>query len=437
MSWFFRKSSDNQLTSTAIPFGKEFREKYFDFGDGVVPLNHGSFGMVPNSVQEARYGHIKENAKFLDLFFKETLFVKVNESRKLVAEVVDCDVEDLVFTANATTALNAVLRSYPFEKGDKIVYCNTIYGSCNNTLKFLGDRFDVEMVPVTLNYPLSHQQIVKAYTDVIDNEVAEGQGKVRMAFFDTVSSSPGCLLPYEELINECRKRGVLSCVDGAHGIGMIPLSLRTSKPDFLTSNLHKWFYAPIPCALLYVDKQHHHQIHTLPISASYHKDDEKMDQSQDRTVLGDEFAYTGTYDYSAIMSVPDAYEFINKTCGGMENIQKYCRTLVKQAGELFAKELGTEIMIGKDLDEVLTNLINVRVPLKVAVEDQGRAGAFIQTNLLNKWKTHIPVFGYNDQLWVRLSGQIYVDLDDFKYGVKAFKTVLNEWKKQNPTSVLE
>jgi selenocysteine lyase/cysteine desulfurase len=44
-------------------------------------------------------------------------------------------------------------------------------------------------------------------------------GRVRLAMFDTVLTFPGVRLPWERLVELCREMGVLSLIDGAHGIG--------------------------------------------------------------------------------------------------------------------------------------------------------------------------------------------------------------------------
>jgi selenocysteine lyase/cysteine desulfurase len=43
--------------------------------------------------------------------------------------------------------------------------------------------------------------------------------RVRLVMFDTVLTFPGVRMPWERLVEVCREMGVLSLIDGAHGIG--------------------------------------------------------------------------------------------------------------------------------------------------------------------------------------------------------------------------
>lgn len=396
------------------PFGSDFGKRFFGFGNTIVNLNHGSFGAVPKQILDARVRHMKEIANFPDAFFKFNVFPKVEHSRKLMADFLDADVENLVLVTNATTALNTVLRSYPLSTGDKVLFCNTIYASCLHTLQFLENRQDIVPVQLTLKYPLTDDQIV----DLFSNAIIEHQPKI--VFFDTVSSSPSARIPWERLVEKCRQNGTLSCVDGAHGAGLIPISLRSARPDFFTTNLHKWLFVPNSCAVLYVDKKHHHHVHTMPVSAYYVDDNVTLDPKKEQTRLGDMFVYTGTIDYSAILTIPDALEFRKNVCGGEEAIRTYCKQLAEEGGRLAAQEFGTELLTGGSTD-IITSMVNVRLPLNVPKGERGKVGGDICEYLYRCRDTFIPVFEYNDALWVRFSAQVYLGIEDFKYGIQSLK----------------
>lgn len=74
--------------------------------------------------------------------------------------------------------------------------------------------------------------------------------RVKAAVFDMVVSVPAVRFPFEALVRECKELGVLSVVDGAHGVGMLEVDLGSLGVDFFTSNLHKYYIHPFPSLLL-------------------------------------------------------------------------------------------------------------------------------------------------------------------------------------------
>ena len=89
----------------------------------VTYLNHGSFGACPAPVlavqREWRDRLEREPVTFLDRELEGHLDV----ARVAVGRFLGADPDGLVFVPNATTALNAVLRSLRFEAGDELLTC--------------------------------------------------------------------------------------------------------------------------------------------------------------------------------------------------------------------------------------------------------------------------------------------------------------------------
>lgn len=154
--------------------------------------------------------------------------------------------ETLVFIPNATTGINTVLRNLVFENGDHILYFATVYGAVEKTVLYITETTPAEAVKVGYTYPVEDEWLVDQLRNKVQEIKATG-GRVRLAIFDTVVSMPGVRMPFERLTEVCKELGVLSCVDGAHGIGHIPLDFSTFDPDFFVSNCHK--YAAFPSSL--------------------------------------------------------------------------------------------------------------------------------------------------------------------------------------------
>ena len=59
---------------------------------------------------------------------------RLEPARVKVARFVGARPQDLVFVPNATTAINAVLGSYQFRRGDELLTTNHDYNACHNVL---------------------------------------------------------------------------------------------------------------------------------------------------------------------------------------------------------------------------------------------------------------------------------------------------------------
>ena len=159
------------MSNPIVPFGKQFRAKYFtNMDDEVFPVNHGSYGLTPTPVLEKYLDLIVKNASYTDKFMKYGIKDSYVESLKAVGKVLNCDYHNLAFVDNATSGVNTILRSYPLKKGDKLVIQSTVYGACGNTVKFLHDRYGVEFIVVDLNYPITDEEILSKFERVFVEE---------------------------------------------------------------------------------------------------------------------------------------------------------------------------------------------------------------------------------------------------------------------------
>ncbi|OWB68817.1 catalytic activity protein [[Candida] boidinii] len=424
-------SQSSQLPK--IPFGKQFREEYFPLDKKITAVNHGSFGLPSKPVLEAYDKVFKEDISYPDRFYNKYMALEIENALKDISTVVNTDHENLAFVPNASAGVNTVLRSYPFQKGDKIIITSTIYGATGNTVKFLENRLGIEIVTLDLNYPLSDDDVLKFFSDAIASNLdKDGKNTIKMCVYDTISSMPGFRIPFEKISQLCKKNGILSMIDGAHGIGIIPIDLKKLQPDFFISNLHKWYYVPRGCALLYVDPKHHKNIHTNPISHTYLDDGFEFDTEElEKRRFIDRFIFTGSINYSSYVSVSAAVKFVNETCGGLQNIWDYCNKLAQDSSKLICEKYNTRPFENDD-KTLTTMLFNILIPLDEKDEEIVAKNSksakfytelrnFVCDYLLDNYNTYTQLGIHNKKLYVRFSAQIYTDIDDFD---KTFKYTL-------------
>lgn len=162
----------------------------------------------------------------------------LDQSREAIAELLNAPAETVVFVPNATTGVNTVLRNLVYEPGDKILYTSSIYGACEKTIQYITETTPASSVRVEYTLPIEDDWLVEQFRKKIADANSAGV-RVKVAVFDTIVSMPGVRLPFERLVKVCKEMGVLSLIDGAHGVGHVELDLGQLDPDFLVSNCHK------------------------------------------------------------------------------------------------------------------------------------------------------------------------------------------------------
>jgi len=233
-------SSSNTLPPPTS-FGRPLRA-LFPFGPSYTPLNHGSYGAIPTYILQHRQALQRSIEARPDVHHRFTFPALLAASRAAVAPLLGAHLDEVVLLANATTGVNTVLRNLSFSPGKDVVLCfDTVYPACLKTVQALGEEqgVSVRMVATEALAPLEDDEVVGMFQAAVKAVKAEGKTP-RVGIFDTVSSLPGIRVPWERLVRLCRQEGMLSLVDGAHGVGHLDLKhVGEVSPDFLVSNCHK------------------------------------------------------------------------------------------------------------------------------------------------------------------------------------------------------
>lgn len=341
---------------------------------------------------------------------------------------------------NATTGVNTVLRNLVFAPGDVIFYFATIYGACEKTVTYITETTPAESRKIEYTYPLSDADLCGAFEKAIQ-EVKDAGQNPKIAIFDTVVSLPGVRMPFERLTSLCKDNGILSLIDGAHCVGHIPIDLTKLDPDFFVSNCHKWLFVPRGCAVMYVPVRNQHLIRsTLPTSHGFTPlpnggaaISNPLPPSKKSSFITN-FEFVGTIDNAPYMCIPAGIKF-RESCtwqgkSGESAIMSFNQDQARKAGVLVSKILGgTEVLENEEGTLGNCCLSNVKLPLEfatVAGGDKAKAvkiAQWIAEILVTEYETFIAILFYADAWWVRLSGQVYLDMSDWDWAGHTLKEV--------------
>ncbi|KAI1860894.1 uncharacterized protein JN550_011209 [Neoarthrinium moseri] len=440
-------SSHDGAGHNSLPeFGSEVL-KHFLFDSDYRNLNHGSFGTIPRHIQN-RLRHYQELYEARpDQFIRYDLPKLLDKSREAVAKLLNAPTETVVFVPNATIGINTVLRNLVWNDDgrDEILYFNTVYGSCGKTIDYIVDSNSglVSAKEITIAYPFEDDEAVAKFRHAVDSSRSVGK-RPRVCLYDTISSLPGVVFPFENITRECRKYGVLSLVDGAQGIGQIKLDLTALDADFFTTNCHKWLHTPRGCAILYVPLRNQALVpSTLPTSHGYvAKTGARFNPLPPTTKspFVSNFEFVGTVDASPFLCAKDAVKWREEVLGGEDRIMAYTEWLAREGGKKAAQIVGTKIMDNKTRTLTKCALVNIAMPIHVSSSNRSSSATTTSTGysssvsmptgeasvvcqwmsevLVKDYKTFIPFFISAGQVWARLSAQVYLDMRDFEWAGK-------------------
>ncbi|KAF1976497.1 PLP-dependent transferase [Bimuria novae-zelandiae CBS 107.79] len=430
-------------------FGRALRKEFL-FDEGFVNFNHGSFGTYPRAVRDAlRFFQDAHEARPDD--FIRYAYPKFNdEARQALSKYLNVPVNELVFVPNATTGVNTVLRSLIFSPNEYILYSATVYGACEKAVAYITETTPAKAAKIEYTFPVEDDWLVSAFASKID-EIEKSGGKVKVAMFDTVVSMPGVRLPFERLTQMCREKGVLSLVDAAHGIGHVKLDLAQLDADFFVSNCHKWLHVPRGCAIFHVPLRNQALIRsTLPTShgfqprpvAPFGAGRNPLPASDvPKSDFETNFEFVGTTDRSPYLCVPAALKW-RESIGGEDAIIDYCQALALEGTKHMAKILGTEILDNTTGTFTKCCMVNMALPLDVKKTyeigrqkglEEGDVGVAVRDWMSRVWiddyNTYIQVLVHGGKWWIRMSGQVYLEMADFEWAAKVVGEVCKRAEK--------
>ena len=139
--------------------------------------------------------------------------------------------ERIVFTMNATHALNLALKSL-VNRGDRVVISGYEHNAVTRPLRAVGADIAVARAP------LFHPEAVEeAFDHLITAET-------RAVVCSHVSNVFGFIQPVERVAEICGRRGVPLVVDASQSAGILPLNLQTLHAAFVAMPGHKGLYGP-------------------------------------------------------------------------------------------------------------------------------------------------------------------------------------------------
>jgi isopenicillin-N epimerase len=379
------------LPTADVPFGSALRALW-PLDPDVHFLNHGSYGAAPHHVLAAQSAWREEMEREPVAFMLDTLPPALAAARERLARFVGATPSRLAFVENATAGVNAVLRSVAWRPGERVVLANHAYRAVRHTARWIAGRYGVEVVEARIPWPLADAgDVVAAYADALS-------GGARLAILDHIFSPLAIESPIESIVALCRAQGTDVLVDGAHAPAQIPLALDAlvaSGADWYAGNCHKWLCAPKGCGFLVASERGQRHLHPPVISNFFGEGFER------------EFAWTGTVDPSARLAVVPAIEFLEAL--GLERYRDRLRVIAREGAALIAEAWNVAPGAPSDLFHAM-----VALPFPATDAATQENALRWRARLVAAHRVEVPIFVIDGRMWVRISGQVYNTLNDYR-----------------------
>lgn len=171
----------------------------------------------------------------------------VEDSRRNIAELLDCDPSELIFTSGASEANNTVFMiaaSIIQKRGGGRIVTTTIEHPCiMESVKYLRSKgISIDQAPVKRD----------GRVDMAELEKLMGPDVVMVSVM-TGNNETGSVQPIKEISEMAHKCGALMHTDATQAIGKLKVSCRDWNLDYLSCSGHK-FYGPKGVGVLYARK---------------------------------------------------------------------------------------------------------------------------------------------------------------------------------------
>lgn len=265
----------------------------YDVTDAIINVENGNWGLMARPVLDAYKAHTERVNRENSFFARRAYWPIYKGILEEAASRLGVTPEELAFTRGATEALQNLISGYNrLRPGDAVMIADLDYDSVMHTMRWKAGQVGAGTVEISIPEPATHDAVVEAYHAALSEHP-----NTRLLLLTHVSHRTGLVLPVREICDIAHEQGVDVIVDAAHSWGQLDFRAPDLGADFIGFNLHKWIGAPIGVGAMYIRRGRLESI------------DPNMSAGPNETDSIHGRVHTGTSNFAAYMSVPDAFAF--------------------------------------------------------------------------------------------------------------------------------
>lgn len=228
------------MTIPEILSNEELRHREFPVAREKIFLGHAGVCPLPRRVADAM---VDCAVKSMLGDQEEFMLGRLIEARKLGAQLLSCQPEEIALVGPTSLALSFVASGLQFRRRDNILIYHDDYPSNVYPWMALAEK----NVEVRL---LNTRGLGAIRPRDVAGQIDENTRLVALASCHFIS---GFRLEVSEIGKLLRERGILFCLDAIQTVGAFPTTVESV--DFLAADAHKWLLGPCGAGIFYVRRE--------------------------------------------------------------------------------------------------------------------------------------------------------------------------------------
>jgi kynureninase len=289
----------------------------FLYDKGIYLLNH-SVGLPPANTTEVWQQQFLAPWQAASEDNWPAWLAVIDGFRESVAAMLGGRHADICPQVNLSSALTKIVTSLSFENEREGLLCSeedfpsmgfVLQQACTqgHTLRYLSENHDL--------------QDLEVWHDNLTEDVG-------LALITHVQSNTGRQLPVADITRLCRERGIISVVDVAQSVGVVPIDLAQWQADFVIGSCVKWLCGGPGAGFLWVSPDRINQCHPRDVGWFSHEAPFEFDIRNFRYAPDAMRFWGGTPSIQPYVLATNSLKTINQI--GIDSIREHNLTLTEQ-----------------------------------------------------------------------------------------------------------
>ncbi len=250
---------------------------------------------------------VKTLSRFMEGYARKGIFTEVagyakvqNNIKNILSKLLNCLPDELALIHNTAEGMNFISHGLKLSAEDEVILLENEYPSNIYPWRHL-EKKGVKLVTAPME--TSPETFLKALKRSIT-------AKTRVISLSAVHWCTGMPLPLKQVGKLCKENSINFVVDGAQGVGIQSLDIRTANIDYMAFSAWKWLLGPLGLGVLFISKEKLNNLDPVFIgTASVTNDKEYLPYKSELKPTADRFTIS-TANFNDWVYFEAALEFL-------------------------------------------------------------------------------------------------------------------------------